>query len=936
MATHIKDLAQGMARLAHVIRNAAMDIRQEQADMVVQSLVYGIFTAYVLQKNSGIKECASSTAQNLIAKFNPFLRHFFSQITGLQLDQAPWIGFVNDLISFLDHTNTTAVLEEFGKTDPIMHFYEAFLAEYDPSLRAKRGVYYTPEPVVSYIVRSVDFLLKTKFQCQEGLADPSMIPWHPQENPISQTKQTNQSESAIVGQETLSSSQLIHKVLLLDPAVGTGTFLYSVIAHIREQFMQKRNAGLWNGYAKQHLFPRLFGFELLMAPYAVAHCKLSLQLAGWDLPDALRDQYAYSPTGEERLGLYLTNALEEHQQTSDMPLFIRWLSEETQAANQVKCDLPVLVVIGNPPYSGHSANRNTWINNLLKGKLPNGSKTSSYYEVDGKPLGEKNPKWLQDDYVKFIRFAQHRIEQTGQGIVAFITNHGYLDNPTFRGMRQSLMQTFSQIYILNLHGNVKKQETCPDGQKDENVFDIQQGVAIGIFIKEPGKTNIAQVVYADIWGRQEQKYEQLLAQTLETTVWKSIQPQSPYYFFVPQNTELLQEYQQGWKVSDIFPINSVGIVTARDNLTIHFTRDEVWKTVQQFIQLSPDDARTQFDLGKDARDWKVHLAQEDVRKTGPKQENLVQILYRPFDVRHTYYTGKENGFICRPRRGIMQHFLHQENVGLITARQQSQSTLWSLVCVTAMVTESSVISNKTREINTIFPLYLYPPKIQGRKSVCQIKAFDTHWAPDHKHADRIPNLDPTIVAAMSQKLGLPFDAHKTDDCASTFGTEDIFHYVYAILHHPTYRTRYAEFLKSDFPRIPITSDSRLFHSFCALGKKLVALHLLQPNSSLIKTNFPVVGMNRVEKGYPQYILCTGQAKEQLYINKTQYIEGVSPQVWKFRMGGYQVLEKWLKDRLGRQLTSNEVQQYQQIIASIEQTLEMMQTMSQNICQWPIM
>jgi hypothetical protein len=528
-----KDLAECMARLTHIIRDiiiAAFETDQASmllqgwrdafarvliadlnlpektpdfADMFAQTLAYGLFTARVMDPHPPLSPrkrgdergvvFTRQEAQYLIPKSNPFLRDFFIQITGPQLDDEPFASFVNDLVNLLAHTDMAAVLADFGRRtrqeDPVVHFYETFLAAYDPKLREARGVYYTPEPVVSYIVRSVDLLLKTHFNCPQGLAQP--LPPSPM--------------SGRGPGGGVSAKNKSRQVLILDPATGTGTFLYTVIDQIRQQFMQQGNAGMWPGYVKNHLLPRLFGFELLMAPYAVAHFKLSLQLAGRDLPETLTDQWAYHPTGGERLGVYLTNALEEAHEMTGLPLFTQWVADETNAANEVKRFLPVLVVMGNPPYSGHSANKGDWIEGLLKGRLSDGGKTGNYYEVDGQPLGEKNPKWLQDDYVKFIRFGQWRIEQSGQGILAFISNHGYLDNPTFRGMRQALMQTFTDIYLLDLHGNTKKRETAPDGGKDENVFDIQQGVAIGIFVKQPGKQGPAKVYHADLWGTRAKK-----------------------------------------------------------------------------------------------------------------------------------------------------------------------------------------------------------------------------------------------------------------------------------------------------------------------------------------------------------------------------------------------------------------------------------------------
>ncbi|MCB9422166.1 MAG: DNA methyltransferase [Ardenticatenaceae bacterium] len=951
-----KELAERMARLTHIIRDiiiTAFETGQESnllqgwreafaqvliadmgqpertadfADMVAQTLAYGLFSARLMDTTP--ETFSRHEAQNLIPKSNPFLRRFFARMTSIELDDEPFAPFVNDLVNLLAHTNMDKVLADFGKRtrqeDPIVHFYETFLAAYDPKLREARGVYYTPEPVVSYIVRSVDHLLKTRFDCPQGLADSSKttIPNYDPGLKVKGKKQTRKTTES-------------HKVLVLDPATGTGTFLYAVIDHIRQQFMEQGNAGMWPGYVKHHLLPRLFGFELLMASYAVAHFKLSLQLAGRDLPEAIAGQWAYIPDDDERLGVYLTNTLEEAHEMTGLPLFTQWVADETNAANEVKRFLPVLVVLGNPPYSGHSANKGAWIDGLLKGQLPDGSKTASYYEVDGQPLGERNPKWLQDDYVKFIRFGQWRIEQSGQGVLAFISNNGYLDNPTFRGMRQSLLETFSEIYILDLHGNAKKKETAPDGSADQNVFDIMQGVAIGIFVKQPGKTGPAQIYHADLWGTRANKYEQLLAKDMIVTDWEQLEPQPPFYLFVPQNVDLLDEYKQGWKITDVLPANSVGIVTARDRLSIHWTEQDIWETVQDFAQLPVEEARTKYNLGKDANDWKVHLAQADLQSTGPEMERIAAILYRPFDIRQTYYTGQSRGFHCRPRSEVMPHMLPKKNLGIITTRQTRDQ--WDSLVTRNICGHKSCASY---DINFLFPLYLYPTD-DTRK---QTSLFDiSPWPPDAANGGRTPNLNPAFVAEMEQKLGLTFQPFQTSEVSKTsevyldvFTPEDIFHYIYAIFHSPTYRQRYAEFLKIDFPRVPITTNAALFRTLCELGQKLVGLHLLEaPAVSQHITTYPIPGDNTVAKGYPQYTPPKGEQAGRVYINKAQYFAGIAPDLWEFRIGGYQVLDKWLKDRRGRALTYDDLTHYQATIVALQQTMALMEQIDAAILEWPI-
>jgi predicted helicase len=347
-----------------------------------------------------------------------------------------------------------------------------------------------------------------------------------------------------------------------------------------------------------------------------------MQLAGRDLPDDQQDFWRYDFASNERLGIFLTNTLQEAENIWNT-LFSRTLTEEANEASVVKKDMPIMVVLGNPPYSGHSANSSWEIVKGTKRRNFIGQLLNDYYYVDGKPLGEKNPKWLQDDYVKFIRWGQWRIERTGVGVLAFITNNGYLENPTFRGMRQQLMNTFNEIYILNLHGNSKKKEYTPDGSKDENVFDIQQGVAIGIFIKTSEKNDQANVYYSDLWGSRDLKYQNVLEMGIKSTKWIQLAPRANFYLFVPREINLDEEYHQGCSVIDIFPINSARIVTARDDFAIGFESKELLEKVRDFISLSTDEAREKYDLRKDVRDWKVHLSQEDVRNSGVDPRKLV-------------------------------------------------------------------------------------------------------------------------------------------------------------------------------------------------------------------------------------------------------------------------------------------------------------------------
>ncbi|MFN6036377.1 MAG: type ISP restriction/modification enzyme, partial [Dolichospermum sp.] len=604
-------------------------------------------------------------------------------------------------------------------------------------------------------------------------------------------------------------------------AVGTGTFIHNVIDFLYDKFKNQR--GMWSSYVSQHLLPRLFGFELLMAPYTVAHIKLVLQL----------QELGYDFSSEERLRIYLTNTLQEAFQIPPADGFMNRIRNEAEAAKDVKQDVPVMVILGNPPYSYESINTDPWIVGLVR----------DYYQVDGKPLGERNPKGLLDDYVKFIRFAQHRVSETGYGIVALITNHGYLDNPTFRGMRQNLMQTFDEIYVLDLHGNSKKKEVCPDGSQDKNVFDIQQGVEISIFIKyEHSQQKLATVYHADLWGMREVyenkelvggKYHWLAENDISSTDWKILNPEFEFYLFQPQNINLKSEYENFTKITDILLVNSLGVATARDNLTIQFNQDEIWETINKFIDLLPEDARSYFDLGKDAKDWSINLAQKDIKNFGLSKSQIFPIMYRPFDQRFTYYTGNSSGFHCRPRSEVMNHIIKGKNLALATLRRPRNEIVDNFF-VSDQITDKCIISSLDNA--SIFPLYLYPTNTPT--------LFDS--TPTNAPGERKPNLSPEFITQFSQKLDLEFISDGKGDKNKTFGPEDIFNYIYAIFHAPIYRQRYAEFLKIDFPRVPLTANAALFWELVIKGDKLVKYHLMKETGTEIST-YPIPGSDLVEQ-----------------------------------------------------------------------------------------
>ena len=858
------------------------------ADMQAQTAAYGLFAARCIHK----VEAGQFTRQSaFFANTTPFLQAVFGRIAGPDIDAGiAWI--VEDLALLLNQADMEAVLANFGTNtrieDPVVHFYEDFLAAYDNKLRKVRGVYYTPKPVVSYIVQSIDILLRDKFALDDGLADTT----------------------SICQDESNDEQGMSPRVLILDPAAGTGTFLCETVVSIRNTIKEKGLGGTWSEYVRTHLLPRLFGFELLMAPYAICHLKLALEIGGTDTGFSI-------PDGQS-LGVFLTNTLEKAHETSPGPMFIHEITREAARANAMKRDKPVMVVIGNPPYSGESANKGKWINGLLRG-AGDEEERRNYFEVDGHPLGEKNPKWLHDDYVKFFRFAQWRIERTGEGVLGFVTNHSYLDNPTFRGMRHSLMETFDEIYVLDLHGSVTKSERSPDGGKDENVFDIKQGVAIGLFVKYADSVNSkAQVFHTDLWGQRDTgfnggKYGWLRENNIKTTEWAELSPLSPNYLFVPRDEALSKEYQDFAKITDIFPVNSVGIVTARDKLVVQHTANKIEEVANDFVSRSIEGARQEYGLGKDSKDWTVTKAQEDIRDHFEAKLHVKPILYRPFDKRFTWYTGRSSGFICRPREKVMHHMLAGSNLGLISCRQQSQVGIeWGFCSVTRLMIESCAISNKTKEINYLFPLYLYPD--DSRYYV----AKQVSWT---------PNLSDQIVKGVSSSIGLDFVSYRLGDLKNTFGPEDFFNYIYAVLHSRQYRHRYSDFLKSDFPRIPFTSNCAKFANLSRLGQRLVNLHLLDAELQDLP-KFLLTGNNRVDKVC--YEPLDNDVSGRVWINDQQCFDGLSPNAWTFVIGSYCPAQKWLKDRKGKILTYSDIDHYRHICASLAETIHIMSCIDETI------
>jgi len=744
------------------------------ADVYAQTIAYGMFAARL--HDPTLPSFSRHEAAELIPKSNPFLRKLFGYIAGPELDdRIKWI--VDSLVEIFLACNVEEILSNYGKNtkmeDPIIHFYETFLSEYDPKLRKSRGVWYTPAPVVNFIVRAVDDILKTEFDLPHGLADNGKI-------------------KIKIDQEGKQIEKEVHKVQILDPATGTGTFLAETIKLIHNKFEGQQ--GIWSNYVENNLIPRLNGFELLMASYAMAHLKL----------DLLLNETGYKPTKEQRLRVYLTNSIEEHHQDTGT-LFANWLSIEANEANHIKRDTPVMCVIGNPPYSVSSSNKGDWILKLI--------------EVYKENLNEKNIQPLSDDYIKFIRFSEYLIKKNGNGIVAMITNNSFLDGIIHRQMRKHLLETYCDIYIINLHGNSKKKEKSPDGSKDENVFDIMQGVGISIFVRKAKvKNKLGTIHYTDIYGERNHKYKVLNESTIENVNWEKLNFTIPTYFFVPKDLRL--EFKNHIYLEELFLISSIGIVFGNKAKLLSFDKTDILSD---------------------------------------------KILVGAFDERFTKF-GKK---LQRARESTMKHlFNRSDNISLLLAKQNKEDIAFS----------SRIIVSKHTLTDSTYILPLYSFLEDGTK---------------------ISNLNKEIVGEIEKIVG-------------KVSPENIFDFIYGILHSPLYIDKYKENLKIDFPRVPYPKDKDTFWQLVKLGGEIRQIHLMEsPVVEKFITQYPIDGDNIVTK--PKY------QNGKVYINSEQYFDNVPEVAWNFYIGGYQPAQKWLKDRKDRKLEFDDILHYQKMIVALTET-----------------
>ena len=1016
------------------------------ADVYAQTIVYGMFAARLHDKTP--EDFSRSEAAELVPRTNPLLRRLFRDLDEYVDESIVWI--IDDLVALFAVSDVASIMRNYGRArtpdapdvDPLLHFYEDFLAAYNPGLRKQRGVWYTPVPAVRYIIRSIDEILRCVFGLSAGLADAS------------KTRVKVVNDNRVKKGDAKFAEREMHRVQLLDPSLGTGTFLAEAVRLIRSKFAGQE--GLWPGYVRDHLIPRLNGFEILMASYAMAHLKIDMLLSVPDLP---------------RLRIFLTNSLEEFSETTGT-LWAMELSNESREADFIKRDCPVMVVLGNPPYSVSSSNKGEWIQRLV----------ADYKEG----LNEKKIN-LDDDYIKFIRLGQHYIDRNGEGILAYITNNSFLDGITHRRMRQSLMASFDEIHILDLHGNARKKETAPDGSKDENVFDIMQGVSINIFVKkkgngERGTGNGCRVFHSEVFGTREAKYAFLDSHDMATAGYKEIHPVAPYYFFVPKDFALEDEYNKGFSVAELMPVNNSGIQTKRDDFVYQHSTVCMERIVSAFrSQQSIDEIRKNFGVGEDGVAWSLEKARRDVVKNPGR---VCEVLYHPFDKRTTYFTGVSSGLMARPRMPQSAHMLH-DNIAILLVRNTRRENPFNFFVVDTIVDKDGISGFDNCRF---FPLYLYHdnmgkmervpnlnpeivkkmtsaisgnpveglvesgtvlrflegspvatltghefegmsrreivssvykewervgyhvthPEIGqvelsksgihdsmahgiGRRKIAAFHAipeiiakglvvryrenwegrgYDSYVVVAPISIGGVPCL--ALVVVNKSKNGSRFYLHEVGPleeakkCAEVLRTgssdessalsrnlgdmkriayslfavnggleekqkklceqkllspESIFHYIYAVLHTPSYRERYKEFLKVDFPRIPYPKSAEEFNRLAAIGERLVAVHLLKApevrDMFSPYANFPVSGDNRVES--VKY-----EGAKSVRINATQYFDNVPSGAWEFYIGGYQPAQKWLKDRKGRVLSPDDLMHYKAIIAALVETHRLME------------
>lgn len=853
------------------IKNSLMpNIDNENfAKVYSQTVAYGLFAARL---NDATPDTFSrAEAAELIPRTNMFLRGIFNDMAGNNIhSRISWI--VDDLVAMFGAADLQKIFAKQASQDrdPLIHFYEDFLAAFDPKDKKNFGVWYTPQQVVRFIVASVDRLLKERLGIANGLADGTKI-----ENTMDATPQ----------------KELIPQVQILDPATGTGTFLAEVVNKVAEEYEGQPLA--WQGYVHENLLQRLYGFEIQMASYTVAHIKLDMVLR----------KHGYKAQRGDAFHICLTDSLLSYENKRETS---HWFSKEYEEGRRIKAHKPIMVLVGNPPYNGESKNKDKWIESLIE----------AYKREPGNEAKRiDDTKWLNNDYVKFIRLAQKFVEEKGEGIIGYINPNSYLDSLTFRGMRYELLKTFDEIYILNLHGSSKTRETCPDGSKDENVFDIQPGVCINFFVRrQSGKDKgerergLGRVFYADLYGTRRTKLDYLNARDIFSpdNCFRELQVQAPMFLFMPVDFSCKEEFYGGFRPQDLFDRSvGVGMCSKRDKIAYQDTLDGIKRVVKDFDELDERSIKAKYNIEKESRDQKVSYAQRNVKSYGQANEFFRPVLYRPFDKKYTYFTDGSKGFIAYPVYSVMRHLIHKDkskNLALIVGKtgQVVGDMPWNLAFVSDTIVDLNVFY---RGGGYVCPLYLNMDETVTYKEAVSVSTLEKGIE---------PNLNAGIKRRIEQIIGRELQPEEALD------------YIYATLYSPAYREKYREFLKSDFPRIPYPAGADAFDALAACGRRLRELHLMRGAASW-----------NANKLHPCRGEGTGMVEKRkwkegrVYINDTQYYDNVSEEMWRFYIGGYQVADKWLKDRMGKPLDYEATLRYSQILYVIDQTIGIMQEMADN-------
>ncbi len=873
---------------------------EDFSDALAQTLTYSLFLAKL---NHPFEKINLDNVRSSIPKNFAVIREMADFLKKLDaIKEIQWL--LNEILSSINHVDMDSILKDLNDDkDPYLHFYETFLSAYDPKLREKKGVYYTPDSVVEFIINALDSLLKTHFK------------------------------DAPLG---LKSALDNENIKLLDFATGTGTFLLEAFRKALEM-RKTSDGGISTKEDKyQNLLKQFYGFEYLIAPYAIAHLNLS---------QAFKEEFKKPLKENDALQIILTNTLIQPSEIAAhrglSPIFEKELSN----AQEIKKNEKILIITGNPPYSGASSNEGlfewevkatygiepefqtieveknvkltdkiqTLLNNIQKQK-ESGSKNAlkelkklhSKYKLQK----EKNPKWLLDDYVKFMRFAQNKIESLGHGLFGFISNNAFLDNPTFRGLRRSLLGCYDELYILNLHGNARKKEETPQGAKDENVFNIMQGVSINLFVKKAQATK-QKIHYYDVYGERAEKYAFLAQNDLNSIEWLELTPRGTSYLLLPLKTPLLEEYEQGFSVQEMFQVGSVGIVTGRDHVVFHKDKESLLKLLKDFSTLEPSELRRIYKIKKDSRDWRLEYAIRDVRANADNlEEYIVLCQYRPFDYRWTYYTGKSKSFIAYPRGEVFKHMLPpptnpktpnqtRKNVALITSRRFCQSQKSGV----------GFVSNKISDLRT-----WTCPGMEGGDYV----------NPLYHNPNYTENFTPEFRSFIDKHYNHSFEPL------------EVLGYIYALLYSPSYRKRYEDFLKADYPKILFTNNKDLFRALSLLGIELIGLHVLNQESlnySFEKLKDATIGescyspSSKLTEAHDRNPIIKKPShkkpEQRLYINSSAYFMGVSEEIYNYMIGGYCVLDKYLKSHKDESCNFDHVSN---IIKVIARTIEIQKTL----------